>query len=326
MSVTARLLLALLIIPVAVSAKNIEQTLLEYGEQCAQEVGQIPEFDCNSGTTVPVTVDGKPPKPNEVPMLCDKPSLINPTSNWPGQCMPYSKVLNLSSGKTQIAVLCHREKLRDERSPLYDAVDVVVHHVGNGKTCWFHAEPKANADGVNASRVPPPNEKTPPQGHVSSVEFWMAPKLTAQKQCASCHDAGPFIFSPWIGQVWDKVPTDPFGKYSSIGAAFSSWSSHAVSTPGNTCIGCHRIGDQHSCDIYLPLSVGRKSAPGNDHFANSFPLDHWMPIDNNMSRQQWNEANLKSVDELLACCKDRNRKNPDCKFSAISSGADSKQK
>jgi hypothetical protein len=336
MKITRGLLALHLLISGTVFAGQHEQTLLEYGAQCAREIGEIPPFDCDSGTDIPITIDGKPPGPRESPKRCDKPSLLVPTDT-PGQCIPYSKVLNLSRGNTQISVYCRRNRLRPDRCRYYDEVDIVLHHTGNGKTCWFHAQaptqskpdpgedscptPSRNKDnGLDASRVPPPNEKTPPAGHVSAVEFWQTPAATARLNCMSCHDAGPYIYSPYIGQVWDKIPTDPWGKYSSIGAAFAHGPLLVIATPGNTCIGCHRIGSDHSCDIYLRLSAGKKPAPGNDLAANSYPLNHWMPTNNTMSPAQWSAANKKSVDALLSCCQHKNRKDPDCTLTPIPTG------
>jgi hypothetical protein len=325
-----------------VFAGQHEQTLPEYGAQCAREIGEIPPFDCNSGTNIPITINGKRPGQNESPNRCDRPSLLHPDQDTGGQCIPYSKILNLSRGDSQISVYCRRETLRADQSPFYDEVDIVLHHAGNGKTCWFTSRPppQHNVDdpkpscsspagckavGLDASRVPPPNEKTPPPGHVSAVEFWQTPASTAQHACMSCHDAGPYIYSPYIGQVWNQVPTDPWGKYSSIGPAFARRPLMVINPPGNTCVGCHRIGSEKSCDFYLPFSAGRlsakgKSAPGNNELANSYPLNHWMPTDNNMSHAQWDAANKRSVDAILLCCQNKSRKDPNCNLTPIATG------
>lgn len=301
-----------------------EPGVLEYGEQCAKEIGAIPAFNCNDGTDIPITIEGAPPAPGAAPKQCDKPSLLHPTETVSGQCLPYSKILNLSHGNTQISAYCRRNALRARTDPHYDEVVVVLHHAGSGKTCWFQSQPSpGGANGWNTTRVPPPNEKTPPRGRVPAVEFWTTPAkiAAAQPTCIQCHDAGPFIFSPYIGQVWDKVPTDPMGKYSSIGAAFSSFHLMTMSTPGNACTGCHRIGSEQSCAVYLPMSAGRLPAPGNNALANRYPLNHWMPTDNAQSEAQWDAANVKSVDDLLKCCNDKNHTNPDCTFTPMPQSA-----
>jgi len=298
------------------------QTLLEYGAQCAQEVGEIPPFDCNSGTEIPITINGKRQGANEAPNQCDKPSLLHlRDGNWPGQCLPGSRVLNLSRGSTQISAYCRRDRSHPGTKPVYDEVDIVLHHSGNGKTCWFASRPPSDpATGIDTSRVPPPNEKMPPSGFTPAVEFWKSPVDTASMKCMSCHDAGPFIFSPYIGQVWDKVPTDPWGKYSSIGQAFPHDPVMVITTPGNACIGCHRIGRSESCELYIPLSVGQhlEKSPGNNEWANTYPASHWMPPGNNMSESEWSAANMKSVDSILSCCKGKKGADRDCTFTPIS--------
>jgi hypothetical protein len=328
MKILLRLFVLYLIMCNPVLADRREQTLLEYGTQCAREIGEIPPFDCNSGTNIPITIDGKPPHRDESPNRCDRPSLLHPYQDWPGQCIPYSRILNLSRGNTQISAYCRQEKLRKNAMPHFDEVDIVLHHAGNGKTCWFQSQSsKPGADGIDASRVPPPNEKTPPNGRLSAVEFWKTPADTAKQNCMSCHDSGPYIFSPYIGQVWDQVPTDPWGKYSSIGPALAHPPLLVISTPGNACIGCHRIGSDKSCDVYLPFSTGMSTlstgerAQGNNQLANSYPLSHWMPVDNNMSHAEWDAANIRSVKALLSCCTDKGRKDPDCKFTPIATGS-----
>ncbi|MCX5542015.1 hypothetical protein M3A49_21290 [Paraburkholderia sp. CNPSo 3076] len=335
MSLRARLFALCFLFAVPLAAFTHEQTLLEYADQCVREIGEIPPFNCNDGTDIPITIDGKPPGPNESPTRCDKPSLLSPRAEAKGQCVPFSKILNLSRGNTQISAYCRRDVLREDKSQFYDLVVVVMHHSGNGKTCWFASKPpplpQSQADvpassGIVATRVPPPNERKPPSGQPSAVEFWATPAMVASSTadnptCLKCHDAGPFIFSPYIGQVWDKVPTDPWGKYSSIGQAFSSYHLMTMSTPGNTCVGCHRIGSEQSCTAYLGLSVGKRNAPGGDQLASSYPLNHWMPTDNAMSNEQWDKANVASVEALLACCRDPAHKDANCAFTPMPSSS-----
>jgi len=335
MSVTLRIAAVCLILSAPLAAMTHEQTLLEYGDQCAREIGEIPPFNCNDGTNIPITIDGKPPGPHAPTTQCDKPSLL-PNPERLGQCIPFSRILNLSRGNTQISAYCVRQKPRPDKDPLYDAVVIVLHHSGNGKTCWFASNPPPKlkssvpASGIDATRVPPPNERVAPDGHLTAVEFWQSPKQVAaskpgQPTCLQCHDAGPVIFSPYIGQVWDKVPTDPWGKYSSIGQAFSGYHLWTMSTPGNTCIGCHRIGSEQSCTAsYLKLSAGLQNAPGGNPLASRYPLSHWMPTDNNMSEAQWKEANVASVNALLDCCADKSHKSPNCTFTPMPGGAKSR--
>ncbi|MRW94683.1 hypothetical protein GJ699_32425 [Duganella sp. FT80W] len=294
------------------------QSLHEYADQCTDMIGQIPAFDCTDGTVVPITVNGKEPAYSEYKpgMTCDRPALLRYGAQSFGQCTPYSRILNFSRDKVQISAFCRREQLRDPKSPYFDEVDIVAHNAATGKTCWFHAEGKTGQKtGFNASRVPPPNERTPPPKRVSAKEFWWTPGRTAQKSCGACHDADPFMYSPWLGQVWHKVPTDPLGPYSNVGKDFAKWHSNSISTRDNTCVGCHRIGDQASCSQFVPMATGQTAPKDGNALARSYPLSHWMPVNNAQTQAFWNKANQESLQKIMTCCDDP--KNPICTIKPI---------
>jgi hypothetical protein len=303
-------------------AAHAGQTLQQYADMCTREIGQIPAFNCNSGTVIPITVNGKEPEKYTKGMSCDRPSLLKYEAHTDGQCTPYSRISDLSyvdpvKGAVQITAFCRREWIRPSDSTYYDEVDIVLHSVKTGATCWFHSEYKpGTTTGFDASRVPPPNEKQPPPGKVSANQFWWQPAATAKKDCGGCHDADPFMFSPWIGQKWNKVPTDPFGKYHHLGPDFAKWRSSSISTRDNTCVGCHRIGNRESCKSVIAWAAGLGSAPpGSNELARHYPLSHWMPVDNNQSPAFWQNVHQKSVKELLTCCNDPN--NPICTITPI---------
>jgi hypothetical protein len=324
MKIFALLLAGLLASTLAVAAPAAAQKIAPqvlYGQQCALEIAKIPAFDCNTGTVVPITVNGKTPTEYTKGMTCDRPTMLPYDPASFGQCTPYSKILDLSQGTTQISAFCRRKYLRAEDSPMFDEVDIILHGVQTGKTCWFHAEsPAGDSQGFDASRVPPPDEETAPAGKVSSPAFWWPPTATAKKECGLCHDADPFMFSPWIGQVWQKVPTDPLGKYSHVGAAFKSWQSSAINTPNSTCNGCHRIGNQASCSAHIIASAaGLVKIDGGNAAANGYPLNHWMPADNNESSAAWRKIHHQTITDLLACCQNPGGKA--CSLTPITPGA-----
>lgn len=311
-----KLLALLLLSAISCCPAYAGQTLTQYGEMCSKMIAQVPAFDCSKGEVVPITVDGKTPTEYTKDMTCDRPSLLKYGPHTFGQCTPYSRIHDLSKGDMQISAFCRREFLRPADSPFYDEVDIVMHSVKSGETCWFHAEDKkGNSKGFDASRVPPPDEVKPPEGKISANQFWWQPAATAKKNCASCHDADPFMYSPWIGQKWPKVPTDPLGKYSNLGRDFSKWQSSSISTRDNTCVGCHRIGNQESCRSTIFYSTGLAVPPGGNNLANSYPLNHWMPADNNQGKEFWERVHKESVKDLLTCCADP--KNPICTITPI---------
>src|SRR4051812_17874817 len=89
--------------PAMAKAPSQPQSALQYGETCVQMIGEIPPFDCNQGTIVPITVDGKTPEHYTKGMRCDRPALLPYDADSFGQCTPYSKILNLSHDKVQIS-------------------------------------------------------------------------------------------------------------------------------------------------------------------------------------------------------------------------------
>lgn len=281
------------------------ETVLQYGETCAKAIEALPAFNCLDGEVIPITVDGgQTPIEYKPDMDCDRPSLL-PLGNDDGQCVPYSRALLLSDTTTaQITALCRQKTIRSADSPMFDEVDIVAHNPSTGDTCWFQATAKS-PEGMNVTRVPPPNEKTPPPGHVAAKDFWNAPEDVAKDGCGSCHDNDPFMYSPYIAQVWHQVPTDPFGWYKNIGEDFKGWEKpKSITTRGNTCTGCHRIGTQFTCSQGILEAAGEIPPKNGNAWANSYPNSHWMPPGNFHNLDAWNVIYKDSIKQLSTCCTD----------------------
>ena len=292
------------------------EDIIEYGEQCAKAIAPLPAFNCLDGEIIPITVDGKEPERYFPGMDCDRPSLLPLGPDSDGQCVPFSRALLISDGDSQITALCRQKKIRNQESPYFDEVDIIAHDVVSGSTCWFQAEAK-DENGFDATRVPPPNEKTPPPGHISAMDFWNSPAKTASADCGHCHDSDPFMYSPFIGQVWQQVPTDPFGWYANdIGEAFQKWAKpSALASRGNTCVGCHRIGSEFTCKQGILESAGEIAPPNGDDWATSYPGSHWMPAGNFHSKAAWQTIYKQSVADLASCCDDPDQ--PMCQVTPI---------
>lgn len=279
------------------------QTTLQYGQECAARVSPVPAFSCMDGVLIPITVNGKTPAIYTPQMVCDKPSLlVEPASQQTdGQCVPYSRVLLLRDDNVaQISAICRQKKIRPAASTLFDEIDIVAHNVRSGSTCWFQAvaaAPLSAAHGIDGRRVSSPTQ-APAAGNI-----WNPPAVTAQAQCVNCHDSGPFMYSPFIAQT-RLVPGDPFGKYKNdIGADFQRWQQpFGITTRGNTCTTCHRIGNMNSCHVGLLESTGQLASPGQDAAAQQYPLSHWMSPGNLHSKMQWDQIFAGSAKKLAACC------------------------
>ena len=284
------------------------QTIIEYGRECAAKIARIKPFDCRSGTVMAVTVNGQRPPIYQPNMTCDWPSLL-PYSEpgAQGQCIPFSRALVLSDdSRTQVIAVCRQKTIRTFDSYLFDEVDIIEHSVPSGETCWFQAiapPPLSPGQGLDGRRVPPPDEATPPPGKPAAITFWRPPADTAAAKCVQCHDSDPFMYSPFIAQS-GQLPKDPFGNYANnIGAAFKTWPKpYAITTRGNTCTGCHRIGNLETCHTAIRQAVGLDPIPGQDGWAQQFPQSHWMPPGNSLTQKAWNLIYQQSVAELSNCC------------------------
>ena len=69
------------------------------------------------------------------------------------------------------------------------------------------------------------------------------------------------MHSPWIDQT-SQVPSDPWGFYSvDVGGPFVSWPKpKSISTRGNSCTGCHRIGSLNTCKAEFVGDFGEQPA------------------------------------------------------------------
>jgi hypothetical protein len=333
-----RLLIALMVLFVTHAHA---ETTYEYGAQCAREVARIPAFSCMAGEVIPITVNGK--VTTSFTATCDKPSLLPATElGSQGQCIPGSRALALRDDKTtQISAICRKKVVRDPTSPLFDEINIISHNLKNGKTCWFTAkaaEPLRQDKGIDGRHVPTPTAHHPEHGYREWHEesrklaseskldpkqlpaphrFWFSPHQVASSKpaCVVCHDSGPFMYSPYIAQT-TQLPGDPFGRYQpkAIGADFKRqwWDLNVfgLTTRGNTCTACHRIGNMNSCTTATLQSTGRAPQEGGNAYSQQFPQSHWMSPGNLHSQVQWNEAFATSLRKLAACC--QNPKSAEC--------------
>jgi hypothetical protein len=137
--------------------------------------------------------------------------------------------------------------------------------------------------------------------------------------------------TPWIAQS-EQLPADPWGYHSvDVGGPFAAWPKPmSITTRGNTCTGCHRIGSLNRCGTQVVHSFGRQpektrpsigraphgkigtpaGAPIDDgakvesQWAATYPNDYWMPVGNELTRQQWSVIYDHDVAELERCCAD----------------------
>ncbi len=309
------------------------QSFYDYGAECAKEVTPIPAFSCMAGEVIPITVNGL--ITTSFTATCDKPSLLlSKEAGSQGQCVPGSRALVLRDDPVaQISAICRKHVVRDIASTLFDEINIVSHSLKNGKTCWFTAKaatPFAANAGIDGRMVPSPStasssqakrgyEKIHPVSEVLAQEWrlskttlpnpaavWMSPAQLVKREpaCTMCHDSGPFMYSPYIAQT-TQLPGDPFGAYQprAIGQAFKVWPQpFAISTRGNTCTTCHRMGNMNSCNVATLQATGKAPQDGGNAWSQLFPQSNWMSPGNLHSKAQWDEAFAKSLREIADCC------------------------
>jgi hypothetical protein len=301
----AALLLALLLLCAAVQA----ETTFDYGRQCAEQIVEIPAFSCMAGEEIPITVDGRAVPPDTAPAACDRPSLLpQHAAGSQGQCVPGSRALALrDDARAQVSAICRKQVARPAGSPLFDEINVISHSRVNGKTCWFTAkaaEPLSAGAGIDGRSVVSPSTR-----RRMDQSVWLPPAQVARSQpaCISCHDSGPFMYSPYLAQT-TKYLGDPFGPYQpkAIGEDFRrAWvqlSAFGITTPGNTCTACHRMGHMNSCQVAMQQSTGNAPQEGGNEWSRQFPQSHWMSPGNLHSQAQWDEQFSDSLRRLAACC------------------------
>lgn len=204
--------------------------LQQYVQACDQVIGvTVPDFSCDTGALVPTTnltpADATYPNGD-----CDRPNQLN------RKCDPGSRFQMLTKDQNvYIAAHCRKHGLGTGR---YGDIAVIQYNSNNGATCFYQA--LGDLDG---------NVQAPSKGVGG---FWMTPTEIRDSDfpCASCHDNGPFIRSPYITQNLgeDTIPgaaNNNFNKnepYYFVGDAFANWKTYKVEIAGNLCTSCHRMG------------------------------------------------------------------------------------
>lgn len=307
-----------------------------YAEKCVEELGEIPFFqpladgdyttyDCLDATPIATTVtdaDGVVAHPDEEVDQCDNPqyiySLCEPNA-VDGETNGPRVTSAANPEGTEWVLLCRKSRAQEGQ---YNDIAMIGHNPYTGKTCYFQNALSVRTDGVH---VPHPGDKVEsPASPQQSTSLWQGIHggLGSGIQCARCHDADPFIHTPWIDQAVDErgdpvVPKmgidEDFGlgyadaPYSIVNTQGQGWTMPKVLTSPEAaaCTRCHRIGDGRWTDDWIDRLVGEDSAwknltsPAMRTFAHTF----WMPPDlEGLSEATWATSEFgRAVDFIQAC-------------------------
>ncbi|MBA3397356.1 MAG: PPC domain-containing protein [Deltaproteobacteria bacterium] len=304
----------------------------EYGVRCVAELGEIPFFektgeneystyDCLESTPIPMTVtaaDGTVKAPSEgTEAKCDAPQFIYDL------CEAGPRVASRTNDQgTRWVLLCRKSKANAEgaqgyASDQFNDIAMVGHNPFTGKTCFFQNALYSKTDGGN---IPHPADQE------KSVNLWSGVHGGEGSgiQCANCHDADPFIHTPWIDGAKDqagrpivpKMGIDPdlaLGAldtpYALVNLKGQGWKmpKQLVSTEANACLKCHRMGDGRWSDSWIERLEGTDTSWKNittDKY-NAPEHKYWMPTDVLFTTDaQWDASDSKKALDFLQTCAD----------------------
>jgi cytochrome c553 len=306
---------------------------LEYGERCIADLGEIPFFEkqadgkystynCLDSTAIPMTAtaaDGTVNAPQEGTLnACDNPQYIY------SLCEAGPRVASRTNDQGTRWVLLCRKSIGGFSSAKFNDIAMVGHNPFTGKTCFFQNALYSKTDGEH---VPHPADKEKSQNLWSGVHGGLGSGI----ECARCHDADPFIHSPWIDGAKDtngrpvipKMGVDPdlaLGAndtpYALVNLKGQGWSQpkQIVSPEANACLRCHRMGDGQWTKSYITRLDGTDPSWTNittEKYRDSH-LKYWMPPDENfVTEAMWDASEYKKALDFIKGC-GNNPSNPAC--------------
>ena len=296
----------------------------EYGVRCVAELGEIPFFeklgddeygtyDCLESTPIPMTVtqaNGSVKAPMEgTEPKCDAPQFIYDL------CEAGPRVAQRTNDQGTRWVLLCRKSIGGYASNKYNDIAMIGHNPFTGKTCFFQNALYQKTDG---GKVPHPADKDKSTNLWSGVHGGEGSGI----QCANCHDADPFIHSPWIDGAKDQAGRPIIPKmgidadlalgaldtpYAIVNLKGQGWKmpKQIVSPEANACLKCHRMGDGRWADGWLERLEGTNAAWKNittDKY-NQPEHKYWMPTDVLFTTEaQWTGSEYaKALDFIQAC-------------------------
>lgn len=297
-------------------------------------------LQCMDGARLEVTANGA-----EIPdeqknfspaTLCDRPPLLGLDGDI-GQCAPNARLLVTRMGPSNegpyFALLCrnyvYRSNAELKLNPVFDDIAMVIHNPENKQTCFFQR--LASTNRYVETLTPIPGKPDLPEISGKDVPFPLGPQAkpfwehapdeVAQIGCARCHDANPFVRSPYVFQALKTpgavaFPARAYGDAYGIanldwldGKNSKGWKvyhrylevdkAQRKNEEIGACLVCHSLGPGFSSGNFTEYSAG-KAAPGQLPSA-SLALSHWMPPMPPADKPTWEKRYSSSVTFLTAC-------------------------
>lgn len=284
------------------------------------------ELQCsNAAPIVAYQADLSTPEATLVPAPFAATSCAN-TSLFTGSCTQGSKVGQLAHDDVMVRWICRDPYLDVDGRVLYADVGIVGQNVRTGVACFWD-----DVDDVTHEDDMPPLDL-----HAASVEerarwdetFY----YTEGDNCTPCHDADPFVYTPYLQSTpWTSVAAAK-GPYSLLGLDGSLRATglvHLVSPRAVACTSCHRLGSEKSCTTLAPDALGAAkdptyeqaildaAQPGSPHWR----LAYWMPETTPVADfAQWEALFADARAHILACCEAPGENAGDCEWAPIPGG------
>ncbi len=229
---------------------------------------------------------------------------------------------------TRWVLLC-RKSIGGYASNKYNDIAMIGHNPFTGKTCFFQNALYSKTDG---SAIPHPADKTKSQNLWSGVHGGLGSGI----ECSQCHDADPFIHTPWIDGAKDaqgrpivpKMGIDadlalgandtPFSLVNAKGQGWK-YERQLVSAEANACLKCHRMGSGRWTESWITRLDGTDSSWTGITTAkfNESSHKYWMPPDQVFDTEaQWTASPFAAALNFIKGCGD-NPSNPACIWKDI---------
>jgi hypothetical protein len=241
-------------------------TRLTYAKACAGSMGALPAFNCLEGAIIPVTRNGVAIWAHPGDAGCDQKALG--PGGW--ECMPWSRIVDLSPKNRDDVItlaLCRKDHPSQARkgNPYFSDIAVIQHNLTTGDTCFFQTP----LGGLNPLMRQKDGSKAPsPQSPERAARaFWAEPERETYPSgrtahylphnCTACHDAGPFVVSPWLKDGLQKLKDSKlrmaqirrskngpyvFDRFIAVRDQERPWVYAHGDNPASTCAECHRFG------------------------------------------------------------------------------------
>jgi len=282
----------------------VEATLTRtYASLCAATMGEIPAFTCTSGAPLPITASTAPQ--SRPVAQCDKPIQLplKVDEGQPSQCVPGStlvKIDNVGHPDVETLAICRKyNKSFSNKASVFNDIAMVSYDTKTGQTCFFQSKTGAPFDTASldsSGKIPSPTAD-------NAGVIWQEKSADTTTRsgtgpdgvrCNACHSAGPFIWTPYVGQAtnidigrWGQAKaSDPYD------SNFANMFGRVASTfrfKDNACVECHRVGDGTDCNSFVPSFT---TSPDTRYRLNATNL--WMP-----PSDEYYSGTLKENDALI---------------------------